>query len=62
MGKPTGWACADAEVRQRGERTGLDTQVVHAVNNGRSVFGGYQRPWAPKLTRKRPAWELRAQA
>ena len=25
----------DAEVRKRGERTGLDTLVVHAVNDGR---------------------------
>jgi hypothetical protein len=29
------WACADAEERKRGERTGLDTLVVHAVNVGR---------------------------
>ena len=27
------WACSDAEVRKRGERTGLDTPVVHAVND-----------------------------
>ncbi len=26
-------ACLDAEVRKRGERTGLDTPVVHAVND-----------------------------
>ena len=25
----------DAEARQRGEQTGLDTLVVHAVNDGR---------------------------
>jgi hypothetical protein len=25
---------ADAEARQRGEQTGLDTLVVHAVNDG----------------------------
>ena len=24
----------DAEARKRGERTGLDTRVVHAVNDG----------------------------
>ncbi len=27
-------------VRERGERTGLDTRVVHAVNDGHSAFGG----------------------
>jgi hypothetical protein len=33
MGKPSGWACPDAEARKRGEQTGLDTLVVHAVND-----------------------------
>ena len=28
------WAVTDAEERKRGERTGLDTLVVHAVNGG----------------------------
>jgi hypothetical protein len=28
------WACSDAEERKRGEQTGLDTLVVHAVNDG----------------------------
>ena len=27
------WAKTDAEVRKRGEQTGLDTLVVHAVND-----------------------------
>ena len=27
-------ADSDAEARKRGERTGLDTPVVHAVNDG----------------------------
>ncbi len=27
------WACSDAETRKRGEQTGLDTLVVHAVND-----------------------------
>ncbi len=27
-------AIADTEARQRGEQTGLDTLVVHAVNDG----------------------------
>ena len=29
------WAITDAEERKRGEQTGLDTLVVHAVNGGR---------------------------
>jgi hypothetical protein len=27
------WAITDAEIRKRGERIGLDTLVVHAVND-----------------------------
>ncbi len=27
------WVVTDAEVRKRGEQTGLDTLVVHAVND-----------------------------
>ena len=34
MAKAASWAVPDAEARQRGERTGLDTLVVHAVNDG----------------------------
>jgi hypothetical protein len=33
------WLVADAEGRKRGEQTGLDTQVVHAVNDVCSVDG-----------------------
>jgi hypothetical protein len=33
MAKAAPWAVSDAEVRKRGERTGLDTPVVHAVND-----------------------------
>ena len=32
MVKTTRWAFPDAEARKRGEQTGLDTLVVHAVN------------------------------
>ncbi len=28
------WTDTDAETRKRGEQTGLDTLVVHAVNDG----------------------------
>ncbi len=35
MAKAVLWALPDTEERKRGERTGLDTLVVHAVNVGR---------------------------
>ena len=39
IGRNTGgegafWLSTDAEARKRGEQTGLDTLVVHAVNDG----------------------------
>ena len=33
MAKAASWLNTDAEVRKRGEQTGLDTLVVHAVND-----------------------------
>lgn len=33
MAKAATWPGTDAEARKRGERTGLDTLVVHAVND-----------------------------
>ena len=33
MAKAVLWACSDAEERKCGERTGLDTLVVHTVND-----------------------------
>ena len=33
MAKATFWLDTDAEARKRGEQTGLDTLVVHAVND-----------------------------
>ena len=39
MAKAGLWAVTDAEERKRGERTGLDTLVVHAVNDGYWVLG-----------------------
>ena len=34
MAKAATWSDFDAEARKRGEQTGLDTLVVHAVNDG----------------------------
>ena len=33
MAKATFWIDTDTEVRKRGEQTGLDTLVVHAIND-----------------------------
>ncbi len=34
MAKAALWNVSDAEARKRGEQTGLDTLVVHALNYG----------------------------
>ncbi len=39
MAKAVTWSGTDAEVRKRGEQTGLDTLVVHAVNDECLVLG-----------------------
>ena len=33
MAKAVSWSVSDTETRKRGEQTGLDTLVVHAVND-----------------------------
>ncbi len=37
MAKAGSWAITDTELRKRGEQTGLDTLVVHAVNDGNLI-------------------------
>ena len=49
MAKATFWPITDADGRKRGERTGLDTLVVHAVNDEYLVSGG-STPSVPELT------------
>ena len=39
MAKAVVWANTDTEVRKRGEQTGLDTLVVHAVNDENLLSG-----------------------
>jgi hypothetical protein len=34
VAKAASWPATDAQVRKRGEQTGLDTLVVHALNVG----------------------------
>ena len=38
MAKAIYWTVTDAEARERGEQTGLDTLVVHAVNDEYEVW------------------------
>jgi hypothetical protein len=33
VAKATSWSNIDIQVRKRGEQTGLDTLVVHAIND-----------------------------
>ena len=49
MAKAALWVVPDAETRKRGERTGLDTPVVHAVNDGHQVCA-VSTPRVPALT------------
>ena len=46
MAKAAHWTLADAEVRKRGEQTGLDTLVVHAVNDECQPLGCMHRSGA----------------
>ena len=38
MAKAVAWSMTDTEIRKRGEQTGLETLVVHAVNDGHLVL------------------------
>ncbi len=49
MAKATSWTNIDAEVRKRGEQTGLDTLVVHAVKRCQLDVGGFN-PLVSQLT------------
>ncbi len=46
MAKATDWTSIDAEVRKRGEQTGLDTLVVHAVNDDNYLSGLIGLGWS----------------
>ena len=49
MANAASWPDTDAHVRKRGEQTGLDTLVVHAVNDECSLMEVYTLSLA-KLT------------
>ena len=50
MAKATFWTATDTEARKHGEQTGLDTLVVHAVNDEDWLLGAFGLLVA-KLTR-----------
>ena len=50
MAKAASWPNTDTQVRKRGEQTGLDTLVVHAVNDEYLVVGD-STPSLSELTR-----------
>ena len=41
MAKAATWTNIDTEARKRGEQTGLDTLVVHALNDVNWLLGGF---------------------
>jgi hypothetical protein len=49
VAKAAYWTVTDAEARKRGEQTGLDTLVVHAVNDD-TRCGGFRTSSVPQLT------------
>ena len=51
MAKAAFWANTDAHARKRGEQTGLDTLVVHALNDVDWLLVGLN-PLVTKLTRE----------
>ena len=51
MAKAIPWACTDAHARKRGEQTGLDTLVVHALNDVNWLLGK-ETSLVTKLTRE----------
>ena len=50
MAKAALWSVTDAEARKRGEQTGLDTLVVHALNDANWRLGATWHA-VSKLTR-----------
>ena len=59
MAKAAFWTVTDAEARKRGEQTGLDTLVVHAVNDDNSLSAIHSR-WLSESD-KLSTWGVRSQ-
>ncbi len=59
MAKAIPWACTDAHARKRGEQTGLDTLVVHALNDVNWLLGRFLLSNVANV--KLTAWGVRPQ-
>ena len=59
MAKAASWDITDAQARKRGEQTGLDTLVVHAVNDDNSLSAIHSR-WLSESD-KLSTWGVRSQ-
>ena len=46
MAKAACWTETDVEARKRGEQTGLDTLVVHALNELKGIDGDPHKRWS----------------
>ncbi len=60
MAKAAPWTKTDAQVRKRGEQTGLDTLVVHAVNDVELEVVPLRRGFRSSRV-KSTAWGVRPQ-
>ena len=60
MAKAIPWTCTGAHARKRGEQTGLDTLVVHALNDVNWLLGGFL-PSHDSKGDKYPTWGVRSQ-
>ena len=60
MAKAAYWTVTDVEARKRGEQTGLDTLVVHAVNDEYQVSGS-KALWCRSKRIKYSTWGVRSQ-
>ena len=59
MAKAALWTDTDAEARKRGDQTGLDTLVVHALNDDYSTYAIHSVCLSESI--KYPTWEVRPQ-
>ena len=59
MAKAIPWTCTDAHARKRGEQTGLDTLVVHALNDEHSLLAIHSQRLSESV--KCSTWGVRPQ-
>ena len=59
MAKAAIWTSTDAEARKRGEQTGLDTLVVHALNDDNSLLAIHSQRLSESI--KLSTWGVRPQ-